>query len=1218
MFKSIRILAVWLGLVATAAAQNFTLTIQPNSVELVPGQASSFVVSSTPVGGFNTNITFSVGTLPSGVTAVFQPNTLKPPGTTLLTLTAATNATVGSFTLNISASGGGITNTTSSSVSVNFGLIPLCYGNFSGQVTDSQTGLPIPYATVYASSGYQYAASADVNGNYIITNVVLGANNEPETYSIYSIRSNYYQSATQSAYAVCDATNVVNTQMILEQFGSLSGTISIQGGGTLPTNCSVAIEGLTSASTNAASGTFAFTHLPLNYTNAPAGYVVYSQPPGFWEAATNTVVFMNSNTVVSLTLIPICYGTVSGQLIYGDTLLPVANTYVSTYGGAGYVTALTDTNGNYTLTNVALGNDNAALNSTVTATANNYYQASTNYTLSSCGQSVVAPTLRLQPRPQDVYATVSGHVYDIQTHLPLTNAFLYCGGPSAVSDSNGYYLITNIYIGTTGVTNENVGVSASDNGYFNSASNLTIYSTQTATQDFNLLKIQYGYINGTVRDSATLALITNAYVSVSTNNITGPSGQYGSSALPLNYSNVPTAEYYTISAPGYYSTSTNTTISAGVTNTVNVNLIKICTAATIVGNVVNAITQAPITNATISAGYNYTVYAYSDTNGNFILTNVTVGNLNSPVQVTVNASAPGYNPQSHAVTIFCDATITTEFGAPQTALAVIEGVVTNAITGEPLANVFIGSGFGESTYTDTNGFYQLTQTPLGPNNSPRTWTVTAIPTNFTALTLSVTAQSNVVSVLNFGFGQAPSELMIGNTGNPPTVRVGSNVVYTVVISNIAANALSVVLTDTLPTNSTFISAVISNQSGAAFTTPVYSNGVVTSTSPNLGSNGMATFLFTVLANASGTLTNQAVVTSATPDVNPGTHGAQATNVANAISMTADLAVTFTTSAITSLTNPIVYTLTVTNGGPSDVPVVTLQDTLPTNVTYVSSTTSQGSGYVSNLNSFWNLGLITNGGHAIVTITVLPENYAALLNTAVVAIGAGSGAITDTNLANNTFSASASVPPVVIASGTFSLAYTTPTNNPQTGLFQQTVTLSNNGTNVATNIVIFLRGLPSYLTLYNATGITNYSGTNVAPFIEYDPPIAPGGSATFALEYYSTSRYPFTFTNFLVTALSAGTQMPSYTGQVLGVSRSIFTNGVFLIEFASTPGATYIIQYRNISSDIWLNAVPPIVAAGTRTQWLDSGPPKTQSSPMSVGSRLYRVLQPGTSTNVYSN
>jgi hypothetical protein len=46
--------------------------------------------------------------------------------------------------------------------------------------------------------------------------------------------------------------------------------------------------------------------------------------------------------------------------------------------------------------------------------------------------------------------------------------------------------------------------------------------------------------------------------------------------------------------------------------------------------------------------------------------------------------------------------------------------------------------------------------------------------------------------------------------------------------------------------------------------------------------------------------------------------------------------------------------------------------------------------------------------------------------------------------------------------------------------------------------------------------------------------------------------------------------------------------------------------------IWKTAVPPIIAAGTRVQWIDAGPPKTDSAPGTPGQRYYQVRQTGPS------
>jgi hypothetical protein len=63
-------------------------------------------------------------------------------------------------------------------------------------------------------------------------------------------------------------------------------------------------------------------------------------------------------------------------------------------------------------------------------------------------------------------------------------------------------------------------------------------------------------------------------------------------------------------------------------------------------------------------------------------------------------------------------------------------------------------------------------------------------------------------------------------------------------------------------------------------------------------------------------------------------------------------------------------------------------------------------------------------------------------------------------------------------------------------------------------------------------------------------------------------------------------------------------GMFMIEFPSEPGTLYQIQYSDDGTR-WLDSLSRIRAAGTRTQWLDQGSPRTASPPGS-GTRFYRV------------
>jgi hypothetical protein len=209
-------------------------------------------------------------------------------------------------------------------------------------------------------------------------------------------------------------------------------------------------------------------------------------------------------------------------------------------------------------------------------------------------------------------------------------------------------------------------------------------------------------------------------------------------------------------------------------------------------------------------------------------------------------------------------------------------------------------------------------------------------------------------------------------------------------------------------------------------------------------------------------------------------------------------------------------------------------------------------------------------------------------------------VTETNLANNTAINAATVTALTLTN--VSIQFGSIAFNPQTGLYQQTVQFNNLSGVTAAAVRIAVQDLSSTVMLYNATGMTGG-----VPYVEYDQPVVTGGNVAFLLEYYDSTRQPFVSTNFVATVVAA-VIVPTPTGTVLQLDSAPFlSDGQLTIEFASVPGHTYVVQY---SSDMltWLTATPPIVAKNTRTQWIDSGPPTTESLPGSLGQRFYRIVQ----------
>jgi hypothetical protein len=174
-----------------------------------------------------------------------------------------------------------------------------------------------------------------------------------------------------------------------------------------------------------------------------------------------------------------------------------------------------------------------------------------------------------------------------------------------------------------------------------------------------------------------------------------------------------------------------------------------------------------------------------------------------------------------------------------------------------------------------------------------------------------------------------------------------------------------------------------------------------------------------------------------------------------------------------------------------------------------------------------------------------------------------------------------------------------TLNPQTGLFEQTVSLTNGSSSVIPATRLLIRTLPVDVRVYNATG--SAGGT---PFVQYNQPLAAGGTVDFQIEYYRMSRQQIPQPAFVAQETTASSLAAS--GPFIKINRSVqLPSGRFLIEFTAVRGRRYLVQYSS-DRQHWKNARPVITAPSNRVQWYDDGPPKTDSKPTSLGSRFYRV------------
>ena len=229
---------------------------------------------------------------------------------------------------------------------------------------------------------------------------------------------------------------------------------------------------------------------------------------------------------------------------------------------------------------------------------------------------------------------------------------------------------------------------------------------------------------------------------------------------------------------------------------------------------------------------------------------------------------------------------------------------------------------------------------------------------------------------------ASADLSVTKSDSPDPVTDGQNLTYEIQVTNDGpSDATDVTLIDTLPEEVTFVSDDPEQGSCSELA------GTVTCDLGSLANGEMAQVTIEVTATSPGMITNLAQVTATESDPDSSNNSVMETTEVIA---SADLSITKSDSPDpVTVGQNLTYDVRVTNDGPSDATDVTLIDTLPEEVTFVSAEPEQGSCSESAGTVTCDLGSLDEGATVQVTIVVSPTSLGIIITNSAQVAGAES-------------------------------------------------------------------------------------------------------------------------------------------------------------------------------------------------------------------------------------
>jgi uncharacterized repeat protein (TIGR01451 family) len=447
----------------------------------------------------------------------------------------------------------------------------------------------------------------------------------------------------------------------------------------------------------------------------------------------------------------------------------------------------------------------------------------------------------------------------------------------------------------------------------------------------------------------------------------------------------------------------------------------------------------------------------------------------------------------------------------------------------------------------------------------------------------------ILGLLLAWFGDARVEaagLELGVQTSPAVSTVNRALTYSLTLTNRSGMLLTNVVV-----NSTFNVAVdlvsLTNRAGTA----ALEGSALVFRIPQLANTSNAVMSLVIQPLSAGRLTNTFQLLATNTNVLTNT-------VTEVFAAEANLGI-----SLRSETNALVigdwtdYRLTVTNVGPETAASVVVTNILPAGSQFLSLTPSNPPVTLTGTQLVFAAGTLAPGTNFTFKVRLqVNATGTNRVSAQVSAPGLSDPSPSNNAVTNNWFVVNPQTNLLSAAS------VSAQTFNPQTGLMEQVIRLTNpGGTAVAGGRIVF----PAI-----AERVFNAAGTNDGrPFVALTRPLGAGESADLLLEYFVPERAPFPDPLIETWAVPAFVPRAPLGDEVTLDRAQRLATGGQLLEFAAEPGRAYHVVYGDtVTFTNALRALPVLVAPADRVQWIDEGPPKTSHRPDQVPARFYRIIE----------